>query len=185
MNAATVTRFLRGGVILALVFVAFSGSARATGQAGVGVAIVRAATWSPGDAARDGAIEFEVLMSAARLQHAHRSAGIVGVGDRRGLFVAGAERALRLLALRGLPVAKLSRDGDVAADPEQLFLNATGVSEAEASAILASCLERHGPPPPAADLERPTERELKAIRAHLQPFRDALALAAAPRVAQR
>lgn len=182
MNAATFTRFLRGGVIVALGFAAFAASAMA---AGAGVAIVRAAAWSPGDAARDGAIEFEVLMSAARLQHAHRSAGIVGVGDRRGLFVAGAERALRLLALRGLPVAKLSRDGDVAADPDQLFLNATGVSETEASAILAHCLDRHGPPPPAADVERPTERELKAIRAHLQPFRDALALAAAPRVAQR
>ncbi len=182
MNAASFTRFIRGGVIVVLGFAAFSGSAIA---ATAGVAIVRAATWSPGDAARDGAIEFEVLMSAARLQHAHRSAGIVGVGDRRGLFVAGAERALRMLALRGLPVAKLSRDGDVAADPDQLFLNATGVSETEASAILASCLERHGPPPQAADVERPTARELKAIRSHLQPFRDALALAAAPRVAQR
>lgn len=182
MNAATVTRILRGGVLVALGLAAWSGSARA---AEAGVAILRAAAWSPGDAARDGAIEFEVLMSAARLQHAHRSAGIVGVGDRRGLFVTGAERALRMLALRGLPVAKLSRDGDVAADPDQLFLNATGVSETEASAILASCLDRHGPPPPALDAENPTERELKAIRTHLQPFRDALALAAAPRVAQR
>lgn len=182
MNAATFIRFLRGGVFVALGLAASSGSARA---AEAGVAILRAAAWSPGDAARDGAIEFEVLMSAARLQHAHRSAGIVGVGDRRGLFVAGAERALRMLALRGLPVAKLSRDGDVAADPDQLFLNATGVTETEASSILASCLERHGPPPPAADAERPTARELKAIRIHLQPFRDALALAAAPRVAQR
>jgi hypothetical protein len=182
MNAATALRLLRGALLVALGCTALAGPAQARGA---GVAILRAAAWSPGDAARDGAIEFEVLMSAARLQHAHRSAGIVGVGDRRGLFVAGAERALRMLALRGLPVAKLSRDGDVAADPDQLFLDATGVSETEASAILASCLDRHGPPPAVLDAENPTERELKAIRTHLQPFRDALALEAAPRVAQR
>src|SRR5437764_483467 len=70
------------------------------------VAVLRAAAWSPGDVVLDGAIEFEVLMCAARLQHAQRAAGIVGVGDRHGLFATGAERALRTLALRGLPVVK-------------------------------------------------------------------------------
>jgi hypothetical protein len=151
----------------------------------VGVAVLRAAAWSPGDAIRDGAIEFEVLMCAARLQHNHRSAGIVGVGDRHGLFVAGAERALRQLALRGIPVAKLARGGDVASDPDRLFLDATGLTEAEASNVLVHCLERHGTPPAATNPEQPTARELASIRAHLQPFRDALAVAAAPRLANR
>src|SRR5688500_3925161 len=77
------------------------------GASPAGVSVLRAAAWSPGDAVREGAVEFEVLMCAAKLQHAHRAAGIVGVGDRHGLFVTGAERALRLLSLRGIPVAKL------------------------------------------------------------------------------
>lgn len=130
-------------------------------------------------------MEFEVLLRAAQLQHDHRAAGIVGVGDRRGLFVTGAERALRLLALRGMPVAKLSLTGDVAADPDRLFLDATGLTEAEASAVLTRCLERHGPSPAVANPEKPTDRELSAIRAHLRPFQEAIALAAGPRVASR
>jgi hypothetical protein len=150
-----------------------------------GVAVLRAAAWSPGDAVREGAIEFEVLMCAAKLQHAHRAAGIVGVGDRHGLFVTGAERALHLLALQGVPVAKLARGGDVAADPDQLFLNASGLSETEASELLTRCLERHGTPPVAINPERPTAAELAAIRSHLQPFREAFALAVAPRVASK
>lgn len=150
-----------------------------------GVAVLRAAPWSPGDVAREGAGEFEVLLCAARLQQKHRSAGIVGIGDRHGLFTFGAERALRLLALRGVPIVKLARGGDVAADPDQLFLDATGLNEAEASVVLARCLERHGVPPIAADPERPTPRELTAIRTHLQPFRDALALASAPQLASK
>lgn len=150
-----------------------------------GVEVLRAAAWSPGDAVREGAIEFEVLMCAARLQHAHRSAGIVGVGDRHGLFVNGAERALRLLALRGIPVAKLARGGEVAADPEQLFLDGSGLTEREASDLLLRCLERHGTPPAAANPESPSAKELAAIRAHLQPFREAFALAAAPRLAAK
>ncbi|MEO5958093.1 MAG: hypothetical protein ABIR80_03170 [Opitutaceae bacterium] len=148
-----------------------------------GVAVLRAAPWSPGDAAREGAGEFEVLMCGARLQLQHRAAGIIGVGDRHGLFTLGAERALRQLALRGLPVVKLSRDGDVVADPEELFLDARGLSEAEASAVLRRCLERHGASPAAVNPERPTAKDFAAIRAHLQPFREAFALAVSPDVA--
>jgi L-asparaginase len=157
--------------------------ASALRAAPAGVAVVRAAPWSPGDVARDGAGEFEVLMCAARLQQEHRAAGIVGVGDRHGLFTFGAERALRVIALRGVPVVKLASGGDVASDPDQLFLDANGLSEAEASAVLARCLERHGRPPMAVDPEHPTANELAAIRAHLQPFREAFVLAAAPQLA--
>jgi hypothetical protein len=46
------------------------------------------------------------------------------VGDRHGLFVQGAERALRLLALKGVPVAKLATGGDLA-DFVKLFNPAT------------------------------------------------------------
>ena len=150
-----------------------------------GVAVLRAALWSPDDAAREGAGELEIFLSAARLQREHRVAGLVGVGDRHGLFLGGAERALRLLACRGFPVAKLARGGDLAADPERIFLDATGLSEADASALLARCLERHGPPPVAVNPEAPTAREIAAIRAHLQPFHEAFALAVVPVLAAR
>jgi hypothetical protein len=150
-----------------------------------GVAVLRAAPWSPGDDARAGAGELEVFLVAARLQREHRVAGLVGVGDRHGMFLAGAESALRLLACRGLPVAKLARGSDLAPDPERIFLDATGLAEAEAAALLARCLEKHGPPPVAANPEAPTAREVAAIRAHLRPFHEAFALAAAPRLAAR
>jgi hypothetical protein len=150
-----------------------------------GVAVLRTAAWSPADTVREGAGEFEVLLCAARLQREHRVAGLVGVGDRHGLFLSGAERALRHLALQGVPVAKLARGGDVAADPEAIFLDATGLTEVEASAVLKKCLERHGPPPVAANPARPSPSELAAVRAHLKPYRDAFTLAAAPRVAAK
>jgi hypothetical protein len=51
--------------------------------------------------------------------------------------------------------------------------------------VLGRCLQTHGAPPAAADPENPTARELAAIRAHLQPFQAALALASAGAVAVR
>ena len=162
---------------------AFAASARA--EPGAGVAVLHAAPWSQGDELREGAGEFEVLLQAARLQQSHRIIGIVGVGDRHGLFNHGAERALRLLVLRGTPVVKLARGSDLAPDPDRLFIDARELAEGAATAILQRCLERHGPIPSAADPEHPTQRELTAIRAHLRPFQEAFARAAAPQPAVR
>lgn len=153
------------------------------GAASAGVAVLRTAAWSPNDEVREGAGEFEVMMCAAKLQHDHRAAGIVGVGNRHGLFLHGAERALRFVAFRGVPVAKLTSGGDLAADPEGIFLDASHLAETDAAALLQRCLERHGAPPSATNPEQPTKKEIAAIRAHLQPFREAFALASAPRVA--
>ncbi|MCX6953332.1 MAG: hypothetical protein NTV51_14355 [Verrucomicrobia bacterium] len=150
-----------------------------------GVAVLRTAAWSPGDTVREGAGEFEVFVCAASLRRDHPTAGLVGVGDRHGMFLQGAERALRLLALKGVPVAKIARGGDFAADPDEIFLNASGLSEADAASLLKKCLERHGAPPAAANPARPTAVELAAIRAHLRPFRDAFAVASAPHLASR
>jgi hypothetical protein len=150
-----------------------------------GVAVLHAAPWSQGDEVREGAGEFEVLLQAARLQQNHRATGIVGVGDRHGFFNNGAERALRLLVLRGTPVVKLARGSDLAADPEQLFIDASGLSASAAAAVLQRCLELHGLVPACADPEHPTPRELAVLRERLQPFRAAFALATAPQVAAR
>lgn len=151
----------------------------------IGVAVLHAAPWSPGDSAREGAGEFEVLLRIAQLQRSHRVAGLVSVGDRNGLRRCGGEDALAHAAASGIPVAKIAPGGEVAATPDALFLDAGRLDPHEASQVLSQCLQRHGPPPRAADPLRPTRRELAAIREHLRPFREALAIAAAPKLASR
>jgi hypothetical protein len=147
-----------------------------------GIAVVRAAPWSPGDEVREGAGEFEVLFKVASMQNDHRAIGVLGIGDRHGSFPAGAERALRFMAMRGVPVARTAPGGDSGLDPEGLFLDAGHLSESEARAVLGRCLERFGPAPVVADPEHPTSRELAATRSYLLPFRQAFAVATAPRL---
>jgi hypothetical protein len=125
------------------------------------------------------------MMSVARLEQQPGAVGIVGVGNRHGLFPRGGENALHFFALRGVPVAKLTQGGDFAADPDGLFLEAGRLSESQASSVLARCLERFGPPPTAADPDHPTARELAAIRAHLAPFHQAFLVATSTPVAMK
>lgn len=145
--------------------------------AGARVAILRSVAWSPLDAARDGAGEFEVLLCVAQLQRTHRLAGLVSVGDRHGVRRGGGEKALTHAALSGLPVVRLAPGGTVAATPWDIFLDGGQLGAETAQRILGECLERLGSPPPAADPERPTARELAAIRAHLKPFQAELVAA--------
>ncbi len=126
---------------------------------------------------REGAGEFQVMMSVANLQNSHSTVGLVGVGNRHGMFPAGSEHALRFFALHGVPVAKLARGDELAADPEGLFIDAGTLSEKDAAAVLTHCLNRYGAPPLAANPDKPTVRELEAIRKSLRPFREAFALA--------
>lgn len=149
------------------------------------VVVVRAAAWSPGDTVREGAGEFEIFVRTAKLQQDHPAVGIVGVGNRHGVFVKGAERAFQHLAMRGVPVAKLTSGGDLALDREGLMIDASGLSEAQASSVLATCLAQFGSLPRAADPDAPTASELEAIRRHLGLFREQFRIATAPRVATR
>lgn len=135
-----------------------------------GVAVVRTAAWSPGDSAREGAGEFLVLLEAARLQRTTRASGIVAVGDRNGMLQSGGERALRRLALTGVVVARIARDGEVASTPDGLFLDAGRLDEDATRRVLLRGLELHGSPPVVANPEQPAEPELAAIRAHLKVF---------------
>jgi hypothetical protein len=150
--------------------------------AGNQVAVLRAAPWSPGDTVREGAGQFEVLCRVASLQKGHRAVGLIAVGDRHGLFTHGAERALRFVALQGVPVARLAPGGEVAQDPDDLFLDCGHLAESEAAAVLERCLNRHGSAPIAANPDCPTPGELAAIRHYLVPFREALTLADAQRL---
>ena len=149
----------------------------------VGIAVLHAAPWAPGDAAREGAGEFEVLLRVAQLQRVHRVAGLISVGDRHGMRPCGGEQALSRVALTGIPVVKLARGGEVASTPDDLFLDGRSLNEEQAKATLERCLKRFGAPPTAADPENPTKQELAKIRAHLSRFREAFELARAPRLA--
>ncbi len=143
------------------------------------VAVVRAAAWSEGDAAREGAAELAILMEIARLKHGCTQSGLVAVGDRRGLFSAGAEEALLHAVLQGVPVVKLAASGRVLAAPHGLFLDGGNLSEEEARALLARCLERYGALPRTADATAPE------LHARLQMFQREFSLAASPRLAAR
>ena len=151
----------------------------------IGIAVLHAAPWSPNAAAREGAGEFEVLLCVAQLQREHAVAGLVSVGDRNGVRQCGGETALRRAALSGLPVVKLAPQGEVAVTPDAIFIDGGALNAEHARRWLKTCLERFGAPPAAADPERPTPRELGAIRAHLRSFQDAFASASRPLVAAR
>jgi hypothetical protein len=147
------------------------------------VQIVRAPAWSQGDAVKEGAVEFLILIEVARLGREHGKGGLVGVGDRRGLFGPGAEQAMEQAVLRGVPVVKLAAGGQVLPAPHGLFLDGSGLSEQEACSVLARCLEKYGAPPPVG--ETTAEPELSRLRAHLQRYQDEFTLAAGTRLAVR
>lgn len=180
MRSRLFTRCLLVGLILAKTIFAVD-----LHSPTAGVAVIRSVEWSPGDPAREGAGEFAVYLQVAQLQHAHGAAGVVALGDRNGRLRDGGEQALRRLVHTGVPVVKLSASGHSAVADHALFLDGGALSPESASAILVRSLQRHGPPPAAANAEAPTRAELAAIQAHLKPFQAALTLATAPTLAQR
>jgi len=149
------------------------------------VAVVHSAEWSVGNAAREGAGEFLVLLEAAKLQRTNRSAGLLAVGDHNGILRSGGERALRRLALTGIVVVKLAPQGEVAASPDELYIDAGRMTEAAAGRILTHGLSLYGAPPQAARPSDPTGDELAAIRSHLKKFQTLFALDSASAVALR
>lgn len=175
----------RAGLGLLFLLAAINGRAKET-TAGMppNVAVVRTAVWSQGDAAREGAAELMVLLEIARLRRESPQGGVIAVGDRRGLFSAGAEETLRHAALQGLPVVKLAPSGQVLPAPHGLFLDGGNLSEQEAGQVLARCLERYGPPPPTGGSSS-GEAIRSELRARLQLYQLEFTLAASPRVAVR
>lgn len=151
----------------------------------VGVAVIHSVEWSPGQAAREGAGEFLVLLHAAKLQRTCRAAGLLAVGDHNGVLRGGGERALRRLAVTGVVVVRLAPKGEVAPMPDHVFVDAGRLSETQAERVLTQGLGLFGAPPKVATPEHPTERELETIRAHLRKFQDLFALESGARVALR
>ena len=147
------------------------------------VQVIHAPAWSQGDAVREGAEEFMVLLEIARLAQEPARGGLVGVGDRRGLFGPGAEQAMRQATLHGVPVVKLAPNGRVLPAPHGLFLDGSGLTEQEACIVLARCLVAHGALPVVGD--RAEEAQLAELRARLKRYQDEFTLAAVTRLAVR
>lgn len=150
------------------------------------VGIVRAVPVSlaQADAAREGAAELVALMEIARVQAQPVKGGLVGVGNRRGLFSCETEEALRQAVLAGIPVVKLAPRGEVLPAPHGLFLDGGNLSEADACRVLALCLTKFGALPKAHSPE-PSPKELAAIQQHLRAFQQQLTLATRTRLAAR
>lgn len=124
----------------------------------------------PGDATRDGAAEFSVLVQVAQLRQHHPLAGLVCVGNRCVLLAIRTEATLGRVALMGVPVVKLPGGGERPANPAQVFVEARAMDPAAAQRLLATCLARYGAPPAARDPARPTPPELDAIRAKVSQY---------------
>jgi hypothetical protein len=148
------------------------------------VSVVRTAAWSAGDAAREGAIEMLVLMELARLRHESARVGLVAVGDRRGLFPAGAETALRDAVLQGVPVVKLAKGGRVLPAPHGLFLDGGTLSEEVVAQVLGRCLELYGTLP-AVNGVGADGSVSPELGDRLRLFQNELTLAASTRLAVR
>lgn len=123
------------------------------------VAVIEDAPWSPADFSREGAAEMAVLLNLAELMRAGEPVGLVGVGDARGCFQGGTQRALEFALTRGVPVVRLGRTGG--AVTEDGFIAGGDLPAKEACALLAACLERFGPLPV---MERVAERRRQLQR---------------------
>ena len=144
-----------------------------------GIAQLDGVAWSANDPARDGAGEFEVLLSTARLLRRHALAGFVTVGNSHGALLPNTELALRRVVHMGIPVVRLAREGRVESSRSDLFVAAGALAPADAERILAHCLLKYGALTPAADPARPTVAETNRIRAQLEQYQTTFDLQAA------
>ena len=104
------------------------------------------------DFVRQGAAELDLLMRLVELQQSPGPIGIVGVGNRHGIFQAGVHRALEMAVREGIPVVRLAQNGEPAAAGSCcVFINGGTLSVAEAELLLKQCLAEFGPLPQAND----------------------------------
>jgi hypothetical protein len=145
-------------------------------HAGPRVTVIEDAPWSPNDPSRDGAAELGIILRIAQLQANRTVVGIVGVGDKRGVFQEGTRRGLEMAVQHGVPVVRLARgmraclkSTDKHAD--DLFIDGGLLTPEAASALLSECLARHGTLPCVrAAGTPPAAAELSLFRHKLQLY---------------
>lgn len=153
------------------------------------VSVVEDAPWSPDDAPRDGAAELNVLVQLAQLQRHADAVGLVGVGDRRGIFQDGTQRALEFAVRQGVPVVRLARGvPPCAPGANDVFIDGGLLSPEAAADLLAECLHRYGALPRNQSLDTPsllTAREARAFREKLRLYQAEFTSRQPPLVAMR
>ena len=135
-----------------------------------GIAVLRGDTWSPTDPVRDGAREFKVLLTVAKLVREFPLAGVIGITSRNGLLLPESEQALNRSVLMGVPVVTVSAIGQVNTDPNNLFVEAGKLNEMDAREVLTQCMLRYGNFQPSADPSHPTAAELATLRTQVTQY---------------
>jgi L-asparaginase len=100
-------------------------------------------------------------------------AGFVGEGATpSGMLGIETDRALRVAAMSGMPVVKVSRGhpGGEANRTDPLFIAGSNLSATKARILLMACLLKLGSLPPARDPEHPSEREIAATKEAVAAF---------------
>lgn len=150
--------------------------AGAIAQAEPRVTVIEDAPWSPNDPSRDGAAEFRVMLHIAKLQAGSSVVGIVGVGDKRGVFQEGTRRGLEMAVQHGVPVVRLARGvrtylKNVDRNPDDLFIDGGLLTPEAAQTLLVECLARHGALPRVRATDTAVSAsELTALRQKLQLY---------------
>jgi hypothetical protein len=137
-----------------------------------GIAVLATDAWSPGDPTRDGARNFKVLLTVAKLIQSHPLVGVIGIANRNGLLPPEAKQALTRSVLMGVPVVTVASQNPIRHDHDQLFIEAGGMSEVEARTLLSQCMLRFGNLQPSADPSHPSEAELSTLRRQVRQYQD-------------
>jgi L-asparaginase/Glu-tRNA(Gln) amidotransferase subunit D len=84
--------------------------------------------------------------------------------------------AMRRAALSGMPVVRVGRgNAEGFTKPPsaaELVISGSNLTATKARLVLMACLMKFGSLPPVADLQHPTEGELKAIKAKLVEYQE-------------
>ena len=83
---------------------------------------------------------------------------------------------MKRAALSGMPVVRVGRgNAEGFTKPPsatELVISGNNLTATKARLLLMACLMKFGSLPPAADLNHPTENELKAIKAKLTEYQE-------------
>jgi hypothetical protein len=164
------TSFRRFTTAATLFLLALSTAATSVHADQPGTTIIYDAPWSPGDASRDGAAEFAVLLTVAQLRQHHGRAGIVAVGNVNGLLQPATHEALTRAACMGVAIVRIVGAKQPLVVPYDFFIEAPAQPALVVEKILADCLVRFGAPPAAANPAYPTAAESAAIRRVLSRY---------------
>lgn len=134
------------------------------------IVVLRSDTWSPTDPVRDGAREFKVLLTVAKLIRQSPLAGVIGITSHSGLLLPESAQALTRSVLMGVPVVTVSTAGQANTGPNNLFIDAGRLNEAQARTVLSQCMLRYGAFQPSANPASPTPAELATLRQQVKQY---------------